>query len=127
MLPALTLQPPANEATRHLLALASRLGGMGIVNPMALPSTHRRASQEITKPLVTIILQQHGDVLQQQFHQHVIKHRLHNLQRKELSAEAAAVISSLPNSLQRCASAGQEKGVSSWLAAVPLARQARRP
>ena len=71
---------------------------MGIVNPMALPSIHRRASQEITKPLVTLILQQHGDVLQAQFDQHLIKYHLHNSQQKELNAEAATVISSLPDS-----------------------------
>ena len=81
LLPALTSQPLANEGTRHLLPLPSCLGRMmGIVNPMALPSIHRRASQEIIKPLVTLILQQHGEVLQAQFDQHVIKHRLHNSQ-----------------------------------------------
>ena len=88
---------------------------------MTVPYIHCRASQEITKPLVTLILQQHGDVLQAQFDQHFIKHRLHNSQRKELNAEAAAVISSLRDSLQCCSSAAEEKGVSSWLAAVPLA------
>ena len=109
LIPALTNQPPVNDATRCLLALPSRLGGMGIVNPETQSSTQHCASQKVTRPLVDLILQQEGDVQEAQSEQHVIKRRLHTSRRKDISAEANTVIAALPSSLQRCALAAQEK------------------
>ena len=72
LIPALTNQPPVNDATRCLLALPSQLGGMGIINPETQPSVQHCASQ-VTRPLVNLILQQDGDVQEAQSEQHVIK------------------------------------------------------
>ena len=72
LIPALTNQPPVNDATRCLLALPSRLGGMGIVNPETQPSAQHCASQKVTRPLVDLILQQEGDFQEAQSDQHVL-------------------------------------------------------
>ena len=121
LIPSITAQPPVNEALRNLLALPSRLGGMGIVNPVTMTATQYDASREITQPLVSLILQQNDRDLQKaQQVQHLKKRQLRLSRREKLKNTATSVLSELPNSLRQCAIAAQEKGVSSWLAALPL-------
>lgn len=122
LLPALSGQPAPNETTRQLLALPCRLGGMGLVNPTLLPGTQQQASKEICQPLVKLILEQEGNITGAAAEQHLVKRHLHMCRRKELTAEANTLMSSLPDQLRRCAAAAQEKGVSSWLSAIPLER-----
>ena len=121
LIPALTFQPAPNDLTRQLLALPSRLGGLGIKVPTTLAASQHQGSCEVTAPLVSLIIQQGGgDMRQALAEQQHLKRQIHQRQRQSLCADAAKIIEDLPSTLQRCALAAQEKGVSSWLAALPL-------
>ena len=119
LIPSLTGQPPPNETIRQLLALPARLGGLGLINPTTLKGA---TSKAICAPLVSLILKQEGDVLSARKIQKQIKHRVRQEQRSSLTAEADELFKRLPENTQRCMNAAQEKGVSSWLSALPLER-----
>ena len=57
-IPALTGQPPPGEHTREMLALPARLGGLGLLNPLASAPEQQAASQQISTPLVDRIINQ---------------------------------------------------------------------
>ena len=139
IIPALTAQPPPNDEMRKLFALPARLGGLGITNPMDIVTTQRSMSEEISQPLVNLILhtnksssgsctnadqQSDGpeDVLQAMQQQKLTKRRKQHEHQKAQKAEAQSVIALLPAAQRECALAGQEKGVSSWLGALPIER-----
>ena len=58
LLPAITGRPPPNDSEREFLALPTRLGGIGLVNPTKLTDFEYSASIKITEPLTNAILQQ---------------------------------------------------------------------
>lgn len=125
LIPALLGQPPPNEESRKMLALPGRLGGLGIVDPMSIVTTQKQASRAISQPLATLILQaspQKNDILQAQAEQHRVKHRMRVQRRQEEQAAAKQVASNLPSAQRECMLAAQEKGVSSWVGAIPLER-----
>ena len=62
----------------------------------------------------------HIDMATARKDQATIKKVLRRESRVERQANADQVIRSLPAKTQRCAQAAQEKGVSSWLSAVPV-------
>ena len=57
-LPSLTGQNAFNNVTSDLMTLPVRLGGLGIVDPCSQSAMNISASEKITAPLVTLILQQ---------------------------------------------------------------------
>lgn len=124
LIPALTGQPAPSTATRRLLALPARLGGLGIVNPAALPDRQQPASLAVCQPLVQLIRGQHpGDsVLAAHYAQRDVKTQLQRQQREHLQSEAAAVAALLPPSQRKLLTVSQERGASAWLAALPLER-----
>ena len=138
IIPALTAQPAPSDEMRKLLALPARFGGLGIVDPTAIVTSQREASKAISKPLVALILRngesctdiemtntsfaRTGDVRQAQEQQQQVKRRMRNQRQQEQQAEAESVIDQLPSAQRECALVAQEKGVSSWLAAIPLDR-----
>ena len=94
---------------------------MGIVNPVTMTATQYDASREITQPLMSLVLQQNDRDLQKaQQEQHIQKRQLRLSRQEKLKNIATSVLSELPNSLRQCALAAQEKGASSWLAALSL-------
>ena len=119
LIPSLTGQPTPNEVFRELLALPARLGGLGLINPTTLQCT---ASKAICAPLVSLIRNQEGDVLTARSIQDQIKRRIQREQRSKLTANADDLFKRLPGHVQKCVDAAQEKGVSSWLSALPLTR-----
>ncbi len=118
----MTGQPSPGDDLRKLLLLPARLGGIGAIDPTDLPEKQFRGSREICSPLVKLIIDQGGDVLAALSEQVGIKQKLEKKRAASLQAEALLTTSTLPPSLQRCATAAQEKGTSAWLTAVPLER-----
>ena len=47
LLPAITGQPPPDDATRNLLAMPNRLGGLGVVNPLMMSTSQFETSQKV--------------------------------------------------------------------------------
>ena len=59
-IPAITGRDPPNKFMRDILALPTRLGGMGLVNPVTLASTEYKSSRRVSDPLKNAILEQEG-------------------------------------------------------------------
>ena len=119
-IPALTGRLVNNDE-RDLLALPVRLGGLGIVNPQTISDSEFAASEKITSPLVTLILQQtlsfNSDVIDAQ---HLAKSEVISSKRQVEKERTASVCDSLPPDLKRIISLSSEKGASSWLSSLPV-------
>ena len=61
LIPALTGRPPFSKVERDMLALPSRLGGLGIPNPSSNSQSSFHASVILTTPHVNHITAQHLD------------------------------------------------------------------
>ena len=119
LIPSLTGQPAPNETMRQLLALPPRLGGLGLRKPATMNGL---TSKAICKPLIKLILEQHGDVLAAQHRQKQIKQQCRQDHQNKLADQAKQFTSFASADLQKCVNAAQEKGVSSWLSALPITR-----
>ncbi len=97
---------------RNLLALPTRAGGLGIINPVhpVLQATSQyQTSIKVTCPLVELILSQTSyetvvELLE-------IKSELRRVKKEELTLAVDLVSDDLPVPLERAS----EKGASSWL------------
>ena len=98
LIPVLTNQHSPGMEVCSLLALPSRLGAMGIINPTEVRSKYQRASLEVCAPLVKNILDQKGDPLTCQSLQASTKARLMREKRAEKTAAADNIICTLPGS-----------------------------
>ena len=58
LLPTLTGKSAFSDVERQLISLSSRLGGLGIINPCVTSAFQYDASQSVTGPLVSLILEQ---------------------------------------------------------------------
>ena len=74
----------------------------------------------VCQPLVSLIRQQGEDIKEVSGLQRSIKYQLQRERRALAKATAMELKNRLPNSLRQCVAAGEEKGVSSWLSAIPL-------
>ena len=121
LLPKLTGHDAPNDVERRLFSLPARLGGLNITDPSSFANEQFNASQQVTKPLVDLILSESQsypyEVLAEQIDvKSTIKSR-----RRHLGLVAAQVIrESLTPPLQLAMDLAQEKGASSWLTALPL-------
>ena len=55
---ALFGRPPCSSVERDLYALPVRLGGLGLVNPCKVSHSNFKASEQLTSPLVALIIAQ---------------------------------------------------------------------
>ena len=121
-LPSLTGQSPFSDAARDLMALPTRLGGLGIVDPSKQTAVLLKMSEELSEPLVALILQQSQDYsLESKQEQITAKNRAKNARRQQEQVTADLLKSQLPTHLQRALAVSSEKGASSWLSVPPIA------
>lgn len=120
LIPALTGQPQPSGKIRQLLALPARHGGMGVVNPTCLPTRNFSISETICNPLVKLIGQQGGNILDARKEQRLRKNDQVRKLQVEMEAERTVLTASLTEPIQRCVLAAREKGASVWLTALPL-------
>ena len=117
----LTGQNHLSDAVRDLMALPSRLGGLGITNPVKETTKQHVTSQRVTGPLIDLIKQQSTDfpinALEKQTQ---AKHQARQDHRLDLTTTANNIHSALPHSLQRSVEITKETGASTWLTALPL-------
>ena len=57
-IPALTGRSAISDIERNLLSLPTRLGGLGIMNPSEATDSQYVTSQQVSTPLVSLIIQQ---------------------------------------------------------------------
>ena len=121
LIPALTGQPPPNDEIRDLLALPARLGGMALTNPTTTADVEFSASNTISNPLKTAILQQSFnypcDVVQEQLE---ARGEVRKMKRERSTQIATDLSQTLSISLKRSMDLAQEKGASTWLTSLPI-------
>ena len=113
-LPSLTGQSALSDETRDLMALPAQHGGLGIINPTRNTTTHNQSSDNITAPLVSLILEQshtyHHEAKAEQLRtkKEAVKRR------KQLdSAVVAEMEDKLAHNMKRAMQVSSEKGASS--------------
>ena len=119
-IPALTGQPPPGEHTREMLALPARLGGLGLLNPLASAPEQQAASQQISTPLVDRIINQDHRLDDCHAVQQSIKIRIQHNKRQKQKEDAENLQRILPPTLQRSMELSREKGASTWLTTLPI-------
>ena len=118
-LPALTGQSAISLETRRLLALPSRLGGLGIRDPVTTSAHEHQASKIVARTLTEAI----KDGKQQCDGAFLAASQAKNAQvaiRKEREKEELEALKSAGNISSRRLDLLQEKGTSSWLTAIPI-------
>ena len=103
-----------------MLALPARLGGMGLINPVAIAEEQHTISQLISAPLVERILHQDHQLNDCQVAQQEPKTRARSNKRAKHRENARNLESQLSAPLQRSMELSQEKGASTWLTALPI-------
>ena len=95
-----------------MLALPARLGGLGLLNPLASAPEQQAASQQISTPLVNRII---NHAVQQS-----IKIRIQHNKCQKQKEDAENLQHILPPALQRSMELSREKGASTWLTTLPI-------
>ena len=121
-LPSVTGQNAFGENERDLLALPSRLGGLGIPDPSKQAAPQHAACRNITAPLVELIVSQ-SEVYDPETKaaQTRAKNRTRYFHRQQQARAAAELKAELPQRLQKAIDVSSEKGASSWLSTLPIA------
>ena len=121
LIPALTGRAAPSDMERALLALPVRLGGLGLINLNNLSSMEFPGSTKISSPITDLImLQQPGYSHETREAQTLAKREVQRVKLERSKSSAEALLSTLPNRLQRAMELAQEKGASSWLNTLPL-------
>ena len=121
IIPALTGRGSISDLERQLLALPTRLGGLGIAIPSKIAPFEHSSSTKVTAPLVALIVQQNPiytatNAAEQQH----AKQAIRMLRRQQQTSAADQLQQVLPRHLKRAMELGSEKGASSWLSALPM-------
>ena len=119
-IPSLTGQHILGEQERKLLALPSRLGGLGISNPEEAADEQYDASLRTTAPLAALIVQQETSIATacEEVQKVRKKIRKESRQRQENRAQTLK-----DGPMQRHLELASEKGASTWLEALPIKDQ----
>ena len=120
-IPPVTGRSPPGDLERDLLALPTRIGGMGIINPIRMCTFEFSASNKLTKPLQSLLLSQAGtssnDIQGEQFS---IKKEIFCLKFSATSSNKASLLEGASSSLKKSIELASEKGASNWLTVLPL-------
>jgi len=120
-IPAVTGHLSPGNLERDLLALPTRIGGMGIVNPVRMCAFEFTASNKVTMPLQTLLLSQSStfpsDIRGEQFS---IKKEIYRLKSSMTSSNKTTLLEGATTSLKRSIELASEKGASNWLTVLPL-------
>ena len=123
LLPSLTGRSSFSDVERELLALPTRHGGLGILQPARSAGRQFEVCSEVTAPLVNLVLSQIPTYPKHvQLEQRQVKAKLRSQQRSDIAKEADALKPTLPKAKQMAMDQASEKEASSWLTTIPLAR-----
>ena len=114
-LPSLTDQGVPNQADRHLFALPTRLGGLGILNPVINSRFQFDASLNYL-----FIHQDESYSCETYYEQFELKKEIKCSNRIRVADEAEICKSKLVGQMVRAVELASEKGASSWLVALPI-------
>ena len=121
LLPALSGKCAFSDAERQLISLPSCLGGLGIIDPCVSSAFQFDASQRVTGPLVSLLLEQDSqftiEILNEQL---ALRQEIHLENRHRSEELAASLHPLLSTELQHARELACLKGASSWLTVLPL-------
>ena len=103
-----------------MLALPARLGGLGLLNPLASAPEQQAASQQISTPLVNRIINQDHWLDDCYAVQQSIKIRIQHNKCQKQKEDAENLQHVLPLALQCSIELSREKGASTWLTTLPI-------
>ena len=116
-----TLRKVFNDIKRDLLALPTRLSGLGIFDPCKKSVLLYSMFEIIWTPLVRLILEQSETfTLEVDKAQSRMRNNARKLHRQHEARIAENLKQNLPIKLQRSLSICSEKGASSWLSVLPI-------
>ena len=111
-----------SDQLRGILALPIRLGGLGLVNPMSLAMNEYARSCHVTQPLTEKILEQ-AKTASEAFAEVRLRRRAARAEKmREISIIAQSLKETVEGDQQRSLELAAEKGASSWLSVLPIAR-----
>ena len=120
-LPVLTGQSPFSDSIRDLMVLPTRLGGLGIENPVMQATKKRDTSCKVTAPLVNLIVEQSKNFPMEALEEQTrVKYDVSQAGRQAQASIADSIYTTLPNSLQKAVEISKESGASTWLTALLL-------
>ena len=103
------------------MVLPTRLGGLGIENPVMQATKKRNTSCKITASLVNLIVEQSKDFPMEALEEQTrAKNDVRQAGRQSQASIADSIYTTLPNSLQKAVEISKESGASTWLTALPL-------
>lgn len=121
LIPSITGRAAPGEEERQLFSLPTRMGGLGLFNPLSL-TTEYDYSRTVTQPLVNRILQQQTNLGEASHEQAALKNAVKTDKQQKLKSQAETLEKTLSPQLQRTAELAKEKGASSWLNVLPIER-----
>ena len=119
-LPTLIPHPPS-DLECELFGLPVSLGGLGICDPCRISTDDYNFSLELSRPLVDLILHQHGslphDVIDSQC---IILKQLSQAKYQSQIDATQSVLARSSSTMHQTIEHCQDKGVSLWLSAIPI-------
>ena len=104
------------------MVLPTRLGGLGITNPVTQAAKQRDTSCKVTVRLVYLIVEQSKDLpmeaLEEQTQAKYDARQAGHMQAQASTADS--LYTTLPNSLQKTVEISKESGATTWLTALPI-------
>ncbi len=124
-LPAITGKDQAAPTMRALMGLPSRLGGLGVINPIEVSAAEYITSQTVCRDIVSMITSQREPGLSARMEPALCAQRgATNAARKAKqegqNAKCNDVCSALSPELQQAVRLAQESGASTWLSTRPI-------
>ena len=119
-IPALTGKDSPGDLMRELLALPASLGGLSITNPITISAEQHSTSKLISAPLVKRVIEQDHQLGDCHGIQQQAKAAARSTKRLRQKEAAKDLHSQFSSSIQHCIELSQEKGVSTWLSALPI-------
>ena len=121
LIPALIGRPIPNAYSRAIFALPTRLGGLGIYNPLSHAGFQFVASSKICGPIVDrLVSRNFGYDYECQVSQYYAKLDVKKEKRQQEQDELQSILSSASSPLCRSLKLAGEKCASSWLTSLPL-------
>ena len=119
-IPALTGRLPCSEVERALLSLPARLGGMGLVNPVAVCNHEYEASKQVTAHLVNSIIAQESTFTADPTANNLAKAAVRKARSERQTDETKRVYDQLQPTAHRLLECASETGASSWISTLPV-------
>ena len=121
LIPSITGKSDLNDHMRRIMALPTRLGGLGLDNPQSESKSEYSTSGNMCLPITDLIIQTSGqlnpDTLEKQRQARSV---VRQEKRQAAAEDTQLLLEELPDDTKRMVNLAAEKGASNWLAVLPV-------